>query len=108
MGVTQVAGPGRVLYDSGGWTVAAMGSLVLVSVFLKTGGGSWDTAKCPYVLPKGLRPPVTWRGACTTQNGGSVTGTLYANTDGTMTVANQGGSGSDGYRSGSLCFVATG
>ena len=107
MGVTQICGPGRVLYDSGGWTVAATGRLVLVAVVVKTGGGSWDSLKRPYVLPVGMRPPVTWQAACSTQNAGSVTGVLTANTDGTITVSNQGGSGSGDFRRGSLCFVAT-
>ena len=107
MSMREVAGVGSMLYNSDGWTVMNAGPIVAVSVRVHTGSGSWDSVKCPYVLPEGLRPAVTINTPVSTENGASVTGALFANTDGTITVANLGGSGSDGMRSGALCYVAT-
>lgn len=107
MSMREIAGVGSMLYNSGGWTVMNAGPIVAVSVRVHTGSGSWDSVKCPYVIPDELRPTATINAPVATANGASVTGALFANTDGTITVANQGGSGSDGLRIGALCYVAT-
>ena len=107
MSMREVAGVGSMLYNSDGWTVISAGPIVAVSVRVHTGSGSWDSVKCPYTLPEGLRPEVTINAPVSTENGASVTGAVSANTDGTITVTNLGGSGSDGLRRGALCYVAT-
>lgn len=105
MSMGLIAGAGTVLYNSNGWYVCTNGVVVSINVRVKTGSGSWDSVSCPYVLPQGLRPKAGINAPVATANGGSVTGVLFANTDGTITVANQGGSGSDGTRMGSLSYV---
>lgn len=107
MTMARIGGLGDVLYQSDGWTVCSMGRIVLVNVAVSLGSGSWDSRECPYVLPAGLRPPCSWRSALTTQNGGSTTGVLIVDTDGTISVSNQGSSGSGNLRLGSTCFAAT-
>ena len=107
MTMARIGGFGDVLYDSGGWTVCSMGHMVFVNVLVSVGSGSWSSRMCPYALPAGLRPPSTWRSALTTQNGGSTTGVLTVDTDGTISVSNQGSSGSGNARIGSTCFAAT-
>lgn len=105
MSMTQLAGQPRVLYDSGGWYVCTNDVVVSITVRVKTESGSWASVSCPYTLPESLRPKVTYQAPVATANGASVTGVMFANTDGTITVANQGGSGSDGTRMGSLSYV---
>lgn len=107
MTMARIGGFGDVLYDSGGWTVCSMGHVVFVNVRVSVGSGSWDSSKCPYKLPAGLRPPSTHFAALTTQNGGSTTGVLIVDPDGTISVSNQGSSGSGNLRIGSTCFAAT-
>lgn len=70
MTMARIGGFGDVLYDSGGWTVCSMGHVVFVNVRVSVGSGPWDSSKCPYKLPAGLRPPSTHFAALTTQNGG--------------------------------------
>lgn len=105
MSMTQLAGQPRVLYDSGGWYICTNDVVVSITVRVKTASGSWASAACPYTLPESLRPKVTYQAPVATSNGASVTGVMFANTNGTITVANQGGSGSDGTRMGSLSYV---
>jgi hypothetical protein len=105
MSMTQLAGQPRVLYDSGGWYVCTNGVVVSISARVKTGSGSWDSVSCPYVLPQELRPKTVINAPVATQNGGSITGVMFVNTDGTIAVGNQGGSGSDGTRMGSISYV---
>ena len=94
-----------ILYDSGGWTVVRRSGLVLVDVGgVTTGGGSWDTTTCPYVLPDHCRPKRDVFAALVTSNGGSWTGQLAVRTNGTITVANIGNSGSTDGRYGSLSY----
>lgn len=105
MSMTQLAGQPRVLYDSGGWYICTNDVVVSITVRVKTGSGSWASSACPYMLPESLRPKTTFQAPVATANGGSITGVMFANTDGTITVANQGGNGSDGLRMGSLSYV---
>ena len=107
MTMVRIGGLGDVLYQSDGWTVCSMGRMVFVNVVVSFGSGSWDSRTCPYVLPAGLRPPCSWRSAVTTQNGGSTTGMLTVDPDGTVSMSNQGSTGSGNMRFGSLCFAAT-
>lgn len=94
-----------ILYDSGGWTVVRRSGLVLVDVGgVTTGGGSWDTTTCPYVLPDHCRPKRDVFAALVTANGGSWTGQLAVRTNGTITVTNIGNSGSTDGRYGSLSY----
>lgn len=94
-----------ILYDSGGWTVVRRSGLVLVDVGgVTTGGGSWDETTCPYVLPDHYRPKRDVFAALVTSNGGSWTGQLAVRTNGTITVANIGNSGSTDGRYGSLSY----
>ena len=102
MSMGLIAGAGTVLYNSNGWYVCTNG--VIVSR-VKTASGSWASVACPYTLPESLRPKTTFQAPVATANGGSITGVMFVNTDGTITVANQGGSGSDGLRMGSVCYV---
>ena len=79
--------------------------LVLVDVGgVTTGGGSWDATTCPYVLPDHYRPKRDVFAALVTANGGSWTGQLAVRTNGTITVANIGNSGSTDGRYGSLSY----
>lgn len=105
MSMTRLAGQPRVLYDSGGWYVCTNDVVVSITVRVKTASGSWASVACPYMLPESLRPKTTFQAPVATANGGSITGVMFANTDGTITVANQGGNGSDGTRMGSLSYV---
>lgn len=100
-----IAGAGTVLYNSNGWYVCTNGVVVSINARVKTGSGSWDSVSCPYVLPQEFRPKSTINASVATQNGGSITGVMFVNTDGTIAVGNQGGSGSDGLRMGSLSYV---
>ena len=105
MSMTRLAGQPRVLYDSDGWYVCTNDVIVSIAVRVKTDSGSWASRACPYMLPESLRPKTTFQAPVATANGGSITGVMFANTDGTITVANQGGNGSDGLRMGSLSYV---
>lgn len=105
MSMTILAGQPRVLYDSGGWYICTNDVIVSITARVKTDSGSWASLTCPYTLPESLRPKITFQAPVATANGKSVTGVMFANTDGTITVANQGGNGSDGLRMGSLSYV---
>lgn len=105
MSMGLIAGAGTVLYNSNGWYVCTNGVIVSITVRVKTASGSWASVACPYTLPESLRPKTTFQAPVATANGGSITGVMFVNTDGTITVANQGGSGSDGLRMGSVCYV---
>lgn len=100
-----IAGAGTVLYNSNGWYVCTNGVVVSIVARVETGSGSWDSVSCPYVLPQEFRPKSVINAPVATQNGGSITGVMFVNTDGTISVGNQGGSGSDGWRMGSVCYV---
>lgn len=96
------------LYDSGGWHIWHMGKLVMVcasGVVIK-GGGPWDNAKCPYVIPKSLRPPTNISSAGSCMNGAYPT-VMYVDSTGDITISNSGGSGHSGLaRHSSLTYIA--
>lgn len=85
-----------------------MGKLVMVNVsgVVISGGGSWDSAKCPYVMPSGLRPPESISTGGMSRD--SVLSTvLYVEHSGTVLIGNAGGAGSaNRARYASLTYMA--
>lgn len=106
MTMTKLVGT-EVLWSNDYWLVSHAGGVVTINASnIKLGKGSWDYVTCPYTLPVGMRPPRTVYAACCTQNGGSTTAVLSVHSDGKIYVSNQGSSGSDNMRVGSLSFPA--
>ena len=83
------------LYDDGEWHIWHMGKIVMVNAsgVVISGGGSWDSATCPYTMPSGLRPPESISTGGMSRDGALSTG-LYVETSGKVSIANAGGSGS--------------
>lgn len=72
----------------------SFGKIVSASVSgLKLGGGSWDTATCPYVIPAGLRPSSEVSNIANVAND-SVSRRIYVKTSGKIVIQNMGGKGS--------------
>ena len=95
-----------LLYDSGGWRVYAVGLLVIVQAdAVSLGDGSWASAKCPYSIPKGLRPKSRKVASASVANGATPS-VLWVETSGEVTVRNQGGTGRSGGRYGMLSYLA--
>lgn len=97
----------RLYYDyDAGWVVYASDYLVCIYAWgVHIGSGSWDSKTCPYVLPEKYRPSLSHiTTPVVTTNGGSCTSVLAAKSDGTITVSNRGGSGSDDARYGVLFY----
>ena len=71
-----------------------MGKLVMVnaSAVNVAGGGSWDSAKCPYTIPEGLRPSV-WLASAGMSRDGVLSTQLSVGTDGVVSIGNAGGAG---------------
>lgn len=93
------------LYEGGGWAVlAANGAVYVIAQAVKTGGGSWDSIKCPYTLPVAYRPSRLVSVPVATANGGSTTGRLYVDTSGNIAVENIGSTGSSDQRFGALTY----
>lgn len=85
-----------------------MGKLVMVcaSGVVIEGGGSWDNAKCPYVIPKSLRPPTNISSAGSCLNGAYTT-VMYVDSSGAIAISNSGGTGHGGLaRHSSLTYIA--
>lgn len=94
------------LYDGDGWHIWHMGKLVMVCASgVSISSGSWDSAKCPYTIPEGLRPSVRLTSAGTSRDGALST-VLSVGTDGAVAISNQGGSGGTNMRYGSLTYMA--
>ena len=69
------------------------------------GDGSWASAKCPYSVPKGLRPKIRKVASASVANGATPS-VLWVETNGEVTVRNQGGTGRSGGRYGMLSYLA--
>lgn len=67
-------------------------------------GGSWDSAVFLDKVKPAWRPMVEVSSSLCVENGGSVTGLLVVTVDGTVSVRNMGGAGSDGKRMGSVSW----
>lgn len=94
------------LYDDGGWHIWHMGKLVMVCASgVSISSGSWDSAKCPYTIPEGLRPSV-WLASAGASRDGALSTVLSVGTDGAVAISNQGGSGGTNERYGSLTYMA--
>ena len=97
----------EVLYDSGEWTVWRIGTACFAQVdYINIGGGSWDSATCPYSVPGWLRPGASHMAPCVTANGGSWTGSIVVGTSGNIDCKNYGNSGSGDKRAGCVFWVA--
>lgn len=97
----------RLYYDyDAGWVVYASDYLVWIYAWgVYIGSGSWDSKKCPYVLPAKYRPKLSHiTTPAVTTNGHSCTSVLVVKSDGTINVSNRGGSGSDDSRYGVLFY----
>lgn len=68
-------------------------------------GGSWDSLQAPFTIPEYARPTRTINNAAVTQNGGSTTAVLKINTDGKISLSNQGSAGSTNTLIASLTWV---
>lgn len=95
------------LYDDGNdWHIWHMGKLVMVCASgVSISSGSWDSAKCPYTIPDGLRPSV-WLASAGMSRDGALSTVLSVGTDGAVAISNQGGGGGTNTRYGSLTYIA--
>lgn len=94
------------LYDDGGWHIWHMGKLVMVCASgVSISSGSWDSAKCPYTIPEGLRPSV-WLASAGASRDGALSTQLSVGTDGVVAISNMGGAGGTNARFGSLTYIA--
>ena len=94
--------------DDDGWHIWHMGKLVMVnaSAVKVAGGGSWDSVKCPYTIPEGLRPSV-WLATAGMSRDGVLSTQLSVGTDGVVSIGNAGGAGrANAVRFASLTYVA--
>lgn len=66
--------------------------------------GSWAEVPFPNKVKQACRPVVDVSAALCVENGGSSTGLLMVDTDGTIKVTNRGGAGSTGSRRGSVSW----
>ena len=83
-----------------------MGKLVMVCASgVSISSGSWDSAKCPYTIPDGLRPSV-WLASAGSSRDGALSTVLSVGADGAVLMANTGGSGGARRRYGSLTYIA--
>lgn len=55
-----------------------------------SGGGSWDSAACPYTIPAALRPAVSISTGGMSRDG-AVSTVLYVDSDGKVTIVSAGG-----------------
>lgn len=96
------------LYDGNGWHIWHMGKIVMVcaSGVVVPGGGSWDSATCPYTMPSELRPPESISTGGMSRDGALST-VLYVEPSGTVSIGNAGGSSSaNRARYASLTYMA--
>lgn len=77
--------------------------MIVIRFYGNIGAGSWDSADCPVKLADYYRPPVELSAPCTVLNRQTAR-CLIAKPNGTITVANMGGTGSDQTCFGTLCI----
>lgn len=95
------------LYDDGGWHIWHMGKLVMVCASgVSISSGSWDSAKCPYTIPDGLRPSV-WLISAGASRDNALCTQLSVDTNGSVSISNMGGAGGTNTRFGSLTYIAS-
>lgn len=68
------------------------------------GSGSWESAVCPNKVDSKYFPAVEISAPVSVENGKSTTGLLVVGADGSVSVRNMGGAGSDGKRRGSVSW----
>lgn len=71
---------------------------------VQIGNGSWASVDFPVKVKPACRPVVDVSAALCVENGDSTTGLVSVGTDGTITIANRGASGSTGARRGSVSW----
>ena len=71
----------------------------------KTGSGSWDTIKAPFKIPYKCVPKRQLNTSVVVQNGGSTTKMLTVAVDGTVSLSNQGSSGSANSCLGGITYI---
>lgn len=71
----------------------------------KTGSGSWDTINAPFKVPDKCVPKRKLNTSVVVQNGGSTTKMLSVTEDGTVSLSNQGGSGSADACLGGITYI---
>lgn len=76
------------------------------AINVTTGSDSWAVTTCAYTVPKGLRPKSTVHGAAIAQNGGTCTTVVSVDQNGSISVRNQGSSGTSSARSGTVAWLA--
>lgn len=69
-----------------------------------TASDPWASETLTYRLPETYRPGMPVRAPLQTLNGGSTTGTITVNSDGTIVVGNSGGAGSSDSRFGFVMY----
>ena len=85
-----------LLYGADSCTVQVSG--------IQIDNGSWAEVVFPTKVKPACRPAVDVSAALCVENGGSTTGLLMVNADGTIKVSNRGGVGSTGARRGSVSW----
>ena len=81
-------------YNDSHWKVMSLGKIVSVSVNdLRIGGGSWDNAACPYVIPSELSPSTEVSSIANVAND-FVSRRIVVKTNGQIVIQNMGGRGS--------------
>lgn len=94
------------LYDDSGWHIWHMGKLVMVCASgVSISSGSWDSTKCPYTIPEGLRPSV-WLASAGASRDKALCTQLFVDTNGSVSISNIGGAGGTNARFGSLTYIA--
>ena len=96
----------KKLYENDYWRVIGHGGACTVYVRnIITEPGPWDTLDCKYKVPAELRPATECLAACCTQDGDGGAGFIRVKTDGTISVGQLGGSGTNKARFGQLTWV---
>ena len=97
----------KILYESQYWTVWAVGKLCGANCrMVVTEAGAWASVTCPYTIPSEYRPHREYSAPLVTTNGGSWTGAVTVNPNGSIAAKNLGNAGSRDTRNGSITWVA--
>ncbi len=95
------------LYSDDNWLVMRFGPFMYARCHhvATAGSGSWESTKCPFSIPEGLRPTTETMAPVCTENGGSTTGVIKADASGGLMVQNMGSTTSAEVRSGVLVWI---